>query len=179
MKHVTAVLLLMFIGTHVVFGSTNVELMTDCTSLISLFGETISARIEARLDLSDEFALMLPVELMAEKGRGQPIYLESGLFLAYHPFSKAAAIYASLIQLGILFERRYGETKTFFLNEVGFGYTFRLPFGLLIEPRMTIKDPNSVFTSDYQELKETFSSYPMIRFALYGGWSFTLPSATT
>ncbi len=44
---------------------------------------------------------MLPVELTAEKGRGQPIYLESGLFLAYHPFSKAAAaIYASLIQLG-------------------------------------------------------------------------------
>ena len=168
----------MFIGTHVVFGSTNVELKTDCASLISLFGETISTRIEARLDLSDEFALMLPIDLTAEKGRGQPVYLESGLFLAYRPLAKEAAIYASLIQLGILFERRYGETETFFLNEVGFGYTFRFPFGLLIEPRITIKDPNSVFTSDYQELKDAFSSYPMIRFALYGGWFFTLPSMT-
>ena len=178
MKHAATLLILICIGTSLVFSSSTLELKTDCASAISLFGETIPLRIEAQLELSDEFGLMLPVEMTAEKGRDQPIYLETGLFLAYRPFSKEATIYASLIQMGILFERRYGEQRTFFLNEVGFGHTFRFPFGLLIEPRITIKDPNSIFKNDYQELKDAFSSYPMIRFALYGGWSFTLPSAT-
>lgn len=178
MKHVTAIMLLICIGTPCIFGSSTLELKTDCAAAVALFGETVPVRIEAQLSLGPEFGLMLPIELTAEKERRGPVYLESGLFLAYHPFTPAATIYASLIQIGILFERRYGENRTFFLNEVGFGYAFRFPFGLLIEPRITIKDPNSIFTSDYQKLKDAFSSYPMIRFALYGGWSFALPSAT-
>ncbi len=53
---------------------------------------------------------------------------------------------------GILFERRYGETETFFLNEVGFGYTFRLPFGLLIE-----------LTDDHKRSQQRVFSQAIIR----------------
>lgn len=177
MKRTATTIVLLSLLSTALFGFFDLEGKVDSASLVTLFGRSISARVEAQINLHEEFSLMVPLEATFEKGRGEPIFLETGLFLAYHPFVQAATIYASLVQVGILFDRPYEEISTYFLNEVSFGYTFGFPFGLVIEPRLTIKDPNSVFVSDYEELKERFTSYPMFRFALYLGWSFDVPKS--
>ncbi len=169
-------LTIILILTVIPLWAEGLELRLDSGSLVSLFGETIHVRLEGELALSDEFSLTLPFEATFEKGKGEPIFLEAALLLAYHPFSVEATIYASLLQVGVLLNRRYDENEVFFLNEVGFGYPIRFPFGLNLEPRLTIKDPNGVFKGDYHQVREAFTSYPMIRFGLYVGWSFPLPS---
>lgn len=156
--------------------SGDLEVRLDSGSFISLFGETMTLRLEGELALNNEFSLTLPIEATFEKGKGEPIFLEVALNLAYHPFSCEATIYASLVQVGVLLNRFYDDPGVFFLNEVGFGYPIRFPFGLSVEPRLTIKDPNGIFKEDYHQVREAFTSYPMIRFGLYVGWSFSLPS---
>ncbi|MBZ4673363.1 MAG: hypothetical protein JG773_332 [Spirochaeta sp.] len=148
----------------------------DSTLIDALWTETILARADVGLSLDEQFALRLPLSLAAEREVGGPRLLETGLFLDYYPLECGLHLSVSLIQVGFLFNDWYDdeEESLRFLNEMAFGWTINPYKGLRIEPRVIIRDPNGVFSSAYKTLSLRFSRYPMIRFSLLFGWSFTL-----
>nr|WP_319472749.1 hypothetical protein [uncultured Sphaerochaeta sp.] len=148
----------------------------DSALIDALWEETVLAHVEVGLFLDDQFALRLPLSLAAEREIGGPRLLETGLFLDYYPLDCGLHLAVSLIQIGFLFNDWYDdeEDSLRFLNEIAFGWTITPYSRLRIEPRVTIRDPNGVFSSAYQSLSLRFSRYPMIRFSLLVGWSFPL-----
>ncbi len=149
----------------------------DLFSADGLWKETWNVRLEAQLELNEQFSLTLPVTLAAERSYGGSTYLEGGLFLAYRPFSLRSYLLISLVQIGYL--QSYlseQDQNVLFLHEMGLGYRYVFPFGLVADLRLTVRDPNGVFTSEYEELASCFSAYEMVRLSLLVGWSFPVPS---
>ncbi|WP_320123057.1 hypothetical protein [uncultured Sphaerochaeta sp.] len=148
----------------------------DGAVIDALWKETVHARVELGLSLDDQFSFRIPLSLAAEREIGGPRLLETGLFLDYYPLDCGLHLTVSLIQVGFLFNDWYDdeEDSLRFLNEMAFGWTITPYNGLRIEPRVTIRDPNGVFSSAYKTLSLRFSCYPMIRFSLLVGWSFPL-----
>ena len=148
----------------------------DGALIDALWEETVLARVELGLTLDEQFALRIPIGLAAERERGGPRLLESGLFLDYYPLDCGLHLTVSLIQVGFLFNDWYDdeEESLRFLNEMAIGWTITPYRGLRVEPRVIIRDPNGVFSSAYKTLSLRFTRYPMIRFSLLLGWSFPL-----
>ncbi len=125
------ILIPLFIICSPLFGGAGHTLFcsVDSSLIDALWEETVLARVEVGLSLDDQFALRLPIGLAAERERGGPILLESGLFLDYYPpFDYGLHLTVSLIQVGFLFNDWYDdeEDSLTFLNEIAFGWTFTL-----------------------------------------------------
>lgn len=153
------------------------SLACDLLSSDGLWKETWNVRLEAQLDLNEQFSLTLPVTLTADRAYAGSTYLEGGLFLAYKPFSLRSYLLISLVQIGYLksYLSEKGQT-VLFLHEMGLGYRYVFPFGLVADLRLTLRDPNGVFASEYEELASCFSAYEMVRLSLLVGWSIPVPS---
>lgn len=150
------------------------SITTDVFALEGLVKDTISIRSVCSFVLTDDFGLSFPVTCTYEKEIGGTSLLQAGLLLTYRPFRNSWFLGVSLSQIGILIRDAYQEEekRLQFLNEMIFGWTYRLPNGLTIEPQIIIADPNGVFNSSYQELQTRFSYFPMTRISLLLGWSF-------
>nr|WP_321297448.1 hypothetical protein [uncultured Sphaerochaeta sp.] len=177
MRQVFLLLLLLLFCLPLGASQPDLFLSCDLLSLDGLWKETWNVRLEAQLALSDQFSLNLPLTLAAERTYAGSSYLEGGVFLAYRPFSRRSYLLISLVQAGYLESYLCEEEhQMLFLHEMGLGYRYAFPFGLQVDLRLTVRDPNGVFASEYEELASCFSAYEMVRLSLLVGWSFSVPS---
>jgi hypothetical protein len=177
MRQILVLLLLLLICFPLCAAEPDLFLSFDLLSLDGLWKETWNVRCEAQIALSDQFSLNMPLTFSAERAYAGSTYLEGGLFLAYRPFSRRSYLLISLAQVGYL--ESYlceEEQQVLFLHEMGLGYRYAFSFGLQVDLRLTVRDPNGVFASEYEQLASCFGAYEMVRLSLLVGWSFSVPS---
>lgn len=166
-------LAIIVISVHPVWAASLLSVGFDVMACDVLFSESATLRLDTTLELSEEFSLRLPVTVTLHRQVGGPYWIEGGIFLDYHLCGWPLHLSLSLAQVGVVGRSPYADTnQVFFLNEMGVGWPFILPSGLVIEPRLTIRDPNRAFSEEYESLTELFSDYRMVRFALLIGWAF-------
>ncbi len=150
--------------------------MTDICVMDGVWEDTLQSQTVVRVSLDEQFFLSLPLSITCEKGRGNPRLLETGLMLDYYPLSCGLHLSLSLVEVGFLFNDWYGDEEDAkkFLNELAVGWSITPWRGLCVEPRITFRDPNGMFQDAYNALSLRFSRFPMTRFSLLVGWSFSL-----
>ncbi len=152
----------------------------DLVSIESFFFDTAHIRMEVAYDITEEFGLRLPVTLTAERVKGDPYYLEAGLFIDYYPLGWPFFLSLSLIQVGVLGNQRgEDEPAVLFLNEMAVGWKFSIPPGFVLTPMVIIRDPNRVFEGEYAEMGDIFARFPMVRCSLLFGWTFPVGHSRT
>ena len=173
-KHLFLLVLFLFCSFLRVEAET-ISCSIDLVSLDSLWSDTAICKIEASCTMSSQFGLSIPFTLTGERTVGGPILLETGLLLTYHPFSNGLYCNLSLLEAGFLFRGVYAEEKApYLLNTVAFGYN-RFFFGrLVLDARLTIRDPQETLEAEYDELALHFTRFPMFRFSLMLGYSWSL-----
>ncbi|MGE4584796.1 MAG: hypothetical protein AB7C91_09105 [Sphaerochaeta sp.] len=175
MRPCLLVLLLLVFCPLLLVAGTQAVVSLDLAGLDSFFSDTALVRAEAVLTLSAEFGLRMPINLTTGWHQGDPAFVETGLFLDYHPLQNGLHLSLSLLQVGVLLNNPYTDsTEPYFLNEMAVGWTIQISPSLVIDPRLVIRDPNAVFKSEYEELSSYFGRFPMVRFSLLAGWAFSL-----
>ncbi len=149
----------------------------DLCSFDSLFNETALIRMETSLQVSSEFGLSIPLTLTAERLRGGVQSWETGVFLQYHPLGWDLFLSLSLVQVALLANHPYEQGPQLrFLHEMAIGWRFSLPSSIVLKPSLIIKDPYHDLHVEYEELQSLFTRFPMVRFALFVGWTFPVRS---
>lgn len=152
----------------------------DLGSIESFFFDTAHLRLEVAWDITEEFGLRLPVTLTAEWLKGDPYYLEAGLFIDYYPLGWPFFLSLSLAQVGVLGNQRgEDDPAVLFLNEMAVGWKFSIPPGFVLTPMVIVCDPNRVFEGEYAEMGDIFTRFPMVRCALLFGWTFPVGHSRT
>lgn len=176
------IILLILLTSSPVFASQQaIYCLVDAASLDVLIHDTLISRIEVGVNIDQQFSFRIPFNMTMEMESGGSSFLETGIFLDYHPLKNGLHISISLIQIGVLvndwYEDNEGPYK--FLNEVVFGWSFNPVSNLIIQPRLIICDPNGIHTDEYEALSLRFSRFPLIRFSLMVGWSFPIDDQKT
>lgn len=150
-----------------------ITVAVDLAALESFFYDTAHLRLDATLDLSDEFGLRLPLTIVAERIRNAPYWIEAGVYLDYHPLGWPFFISLSLAQVGVCGNHRFKDgLSTLFLNEMAFGWTIAIPPAFRLTPMVILRDPNRLFEDEYAELADLFSHFAVVRLSLLFGWTF-------
>lgn len=144
----------------------------DIRSFDALFLPTLQAEAVVRLHLDEEFSLRIPLSLTSDLLYNEARLWETGLFLDYHPFGNGAYLSVSLLQIGIFSGADKPEGGILYLNEVAFGYTWRIGKALYLEPRLSVRDPSGVFEDEYELVSRTFPDRSKFRFSVLFGWEF-------
>ena len=144
----------------------------DIRSFDALFLPTLQAESVVRLHLDEEFSLRIPLSLTSDLLYNEARLCETALFLDYHPFGNGASLSVSLLQIGIFSGADKPEGGILYLNEVAFGYTWRIGKALYLEPRLSVRDPSGVFEDEYELVSRTFPDRSKFRFSVLFGWEF-------
>lgn len=127
----------------------------------------IQGSLDARLSLDRDFQIRVPVRVVYKKSH---IGLEGALNVAYYPFSKGLFFSLSMLDLAYVYNTADKSAKLYTLNEIEAGWTFPIGKRFFIEPSVSFRDPSGTFSSEYEELRGTFSSYSKIKIRLSCGY---------
>lgn len=168
-----AILLVLSISCLLAAADVELQFEADLVSLDSLFSDTALVRVDTALCISKEFSLRLPLTLVGQRTSGGVLFFQAALMFDYHPFGWPMYLSLSLLQAGFVFNHPYeSETQVLYLQEMALGWQIRTFSPFLIDVNVVIKDPNRLYTQEYNDLGSLFTRFPMVRLAVLAGWSF-------
>lgn len=134
-----------------------------------VFENDIEASIAARVRVSDEFALKLPVTAVFGY---ESVFLDTGIMLVYYPFGTGPFVSLSLLHFGFETRQRLLGDRIVSLNEVTLGWTWNFTSSWFLEAELTVRDPSGTFEDQYEMIRGAFSGYGTFRLRLLAGWNF-------
>ena len=99
--------------------------------------------------------------------------VETGLLVSLYPFEDMGFFCAvSLLLAGYMWGLEAPSDELVFLSEAVVGWTFRLPLGFFLEPRLYILDAFSTEDETLEALEEAVPQFSSFRLSLIAGISF-------
>ena len=120
--------------------------------------------------MDPNFGLRVPFSYACRLGDYDVTMLYGGLFLDYRPFADGLFVSFGLVEGGWFLGKDRPNEERCLLNEISMGYTWHLTPHWFIEPKLQIRDPSGVFSTENLQVKEAMGDYPMVRFSVLVGW---------
>lgn len=133
----------------------------------------IQTNFKFRVDIEEDFSFDVPITIsFPQKGKQYGRFYDIGIFLCYFPWERGPYISVSLIQLGFFPRASEIEDRIIGLNEVTFGWKFKILKDFSIEPQISVRDPSETFSEEYSFLRGIYSSYSSFRLRIIVSWDF-------
>ena len=187
MTAVVAVLLLLFggllfaenensDGSDLPEGAITFGLFADTGVVDALVSDHLYLKGGVELVVTEGFVLDMPVTVVFDR-RGSDVstgavLLDIGLLLKYYPGNFGFWTGLSLFQGVNFIGEHQPEQRYHYMTEIAMGYTFKLPFGLYIEPSVIFRDPLKTFHDSLDYIQDYVPGYGEFRICLNVGWLF-------
>ncbi|MFA6733466.1 MAG: hypothetical protein WCS71_00055 [Sphaerochaetaceae bacterium] len=144
----------------------------DSMAIDALWSGQLTLRAETGVRLDDGFGIRFPVSWVRRLGAYDVSMLTAGLSLDYYPFGDGLVVSFGVVEGGWFLGKDRPEEEGCLLNGLDVGYTWHVTPHWFIEPKLQVRDPSGVFSTEYGVLEDALGDYPVVRLSVLVGWEF-------